>query len=47
MSPRHYASAYFAAGRDKEKQKAALQGCPKHWHDLVKTHIKIKRERMK
>lgn len=45
--PRHYAADYFAAGRDKDKQREALAGCPEKWQELVKTHIKIRRERMK
>lgn len=45
--PRHYAADYIAAGRDKDKQAQAVKGCPKQWQELVKTHIKIRRERMK
>lgn len=45
--PREYMRAYFRAGDDREKQKQALAGCPKQWQELVKTHIKIRRERMK
>lgn len=38
--PRHYAADYLAAGADKDKQKAALAGCPVEWRELVKLHIK-------
>lgn len=45
--PRRYAADYIAAGRNKERQKAALAGCPEKWQELVKTHIKITRKRIK
>jgi hypothetical protein len=45
VKPRHYAAAYIAAGSDKVKQKAALKGCPVEWQELVRTHIRITRER--
>ena len=41
--PHRYAADFMAAGADKEKQKAALKGCPEHWRDQVKTHINIQR----
>lgn len=41
--PRHYADAYIAAGRDREKQKEALAGCPVEWRDLVRAHINNRR----
>ena len=43
-SPRHYAAAYLAA-RTPEKQKQALAGCPVEWRELVRTHIRIIRQR--
>jgi hypothetical protein len=42
--PHHYAAAYLQA-RSKDAQAAALKGCPTEWQELVKTHIRIKRER--
>ena len=41
--PHRYAADFMAAGNDKDKQKAALKGCPEHWRDQVKTHINIQR----
>ena len=42
--PWKYAADFMAAGADKEKQKQALEGCPKIWQDQVRTHIKNMRE---
>jgi hypothetical protein len=44
-SPRHYAYAYLSAGEDKEKQRQAVSGCPVAWRELVKTHIRIIKQR--
>ena len=41
--PHRYAADFMAAGNDKDKQKAALKGCPEHWRDQVTTHINIQR----
>lgn len=42
--PRHYAAAYLAA-RTAEQQKQAVAGCPVEWRDLVRTHIRIMKQR--
>ena len=45
--PYQYAAAFMRAGHDKEKQKAALAGCPKHFREQVKTHIRAERDKLK
>lgn len=42
--PRHYAAAYLAA-RTPQQQKQAVAGCPVEWRELVRTHIKIMKQR--
>jgi hypothetical protein len=36
--PRQYAADYLKA-QSKDAQKAALEGCPVEWRELVKQHI--------
>ena len=45
MMPRHYASAYMEVKGDKEAEREALQGCPKEFQALVRTHIRIEEAR--
>ena len=43
--PRVYAFKFIQAGEDRDKQRAALAGCPVEWRDLVRSHIKIFKQR--
>lgn len=43
-SPRHYASAYLAA-KTPEEQRQAVKGCPPEWRDMVRTHIRLIKEK--
>lgn len=45
--PRHYARAFMKAGDNKDKQRLALEGCPKEWQSLVRKHIEIARGKRK
>lgn len=44
VSPRHYASAYLAA-KTPEEQRQAVKGCPAEWRDLVRSHIRLIKEK--
>jgi hypothetical protein len=44
-SPRHYADEYLSARGNPEKQKAVIDSIPKEWINLVRTHVKIRKER--
>jgi hypothetical protein len=43
--PRHYAFAYLAAKGDKAKEREAVAGCPPEWHEQVRLHVKLMREK--
>ena len=43
-SPRFYADAFRKAKTEKEKI-AAVAGCPVEWQGLVRTHVKIAKEK--
>ena len=46
LSPRHYAQNWMKAKTKESKQKA-LEGCPERFKELVNTHVRISRDRVR
>jgi hypothetical protein len=46
-SPRHYAADFVAARGNAKSQKAVVDSIPPEWLDLVRTHVKIQKQRNK
>jgi hypothetical protein len=42
--PHHYASDYIKARGNPDAQKAVIDSAPKEWIDLIRTHVRIKKE---
>lgn len=42
--PRHYAFAYLAA-KTPEEERQSVKGCPPEWRDLVRSHIRLIKEK--